>query len=132
MNSNVLIGFPPSRRKKIAIVDDGVLMRRGLTEIINSFPNYSVLFEAEDGEDFIKKINNENLPDIVLLDTIMPKMDGYSTAKWISINYPNIQIIALGNTASEMEEIKIKKCGAQLYIPKNASIEELKQALNKC
>ena len=90
-----------SNKKKVAIVDDHAMFRKGLSMLIDLFAMYEVLFEAEDGNDFISKISDDNLPDIVLLDINLPEMDGYETATWIKNNYPDIKILALSTMDAE-------------------------------
>ena len=82
---------------KVALVDDHILLRKGLRELINGFDKYEVLFEADNGKDFISKLVIGKLPDIVLMDINMPKMDGYETTLWIKNNHPEIKVIALRN-----------------------------------
>jgi len=120
-----------SDMKYIAIVDDHVMFRHGLTHLINLFPNYKVLFDADNGRDFIEKLKPSALPDIVLLDISMPEMDGYSTAQWIRANYPDIKVLALSMLDSDTSIIKMIKSGARGYILKDANTDELKLAFKE-
>ena len=81
--------------KKIALVDDHVLLRNGLSIIIGEFDGFEVLFEASNGNEFIAKLDPNNLPDLVLLDISMPIMNGYETAEWIYNHHPSIKIMVL-------------------------------------
>ncbi|MBN8837405.1 MAG: response regulator transcription factor [Sphingobacteriia bacterium] len=116
---------------KIAIVDDHAMFRKGLCMLVNLFPNHTVLFDAENGKDFIKQLNENDLPHIVLLDINMPEMDGYETANWVKQNYPEIKILALSTMDSEAAIIKMIKCGAKGYVLKDANPEELKLAFSE-
>jgi DNA-binding NarL/FixJ family response regulator len=117
--------------RKIAIVDDHTLFRKGLCSLINLFSSYKVLFEAENGNDLITKVQSGLIPDIVLLDIAMPSMNGFATAEWITENYPEIRIIALSTMDSEMAIIKMIRHGAKGYILKDAEPAELKQAFDE-
>lgn len=117
--------------KYVAIVDDHAMFRKGLSALINMFPNYKILFDASNGKDFISKINPSHFPDIVLLDITMPEMDGYATASWIRVNYPEIKILALSTMDSENAIIKMIKHGAKGYILKDSEPAELKLALDE-
>jgi two-component system invasion response regulator UvrY len=114
--------------KNIALVDDHVLLRSGLAGMLKE-SGYSVLFEADNGKDFIEKIKKGYEPDIVLLDINMPVMDGYATAAWIKTNYPEIKVLALSMYDDEEAIIKMLKNGARGYILKDSHPSELKAAI---
>lgn len=113
----------------IAVVDDHVMVRKGLCALINSFSTYKVLFDSSNGQEFINGLKSQ-LPDIVLLDINMPVMDGYSTASWIRVNHPDIKVLALSTMDSESAIIKIISNGAHGYIQKDADTDELKEAFH--
>lgn len=117
--------------RKIAIVDDHAMVRKGLSALISLFPGYNVLFDAANGNDFIAKINANDLPDIVLMDITMPEMDGYSTTDWLLNNYPEIKVLALSTMDTETAIIKMIKSGAKGYVLKDAEPEELKLAFDE-
>jgi DNA-binding NarL/FixJ family response regulator len=119
-----------SETKYIAIVDDHTMFRKGLASLINLFPGYKVLFDASNGQDFIKQLKPLHLPDILLLDIAMPEMDGYATANWVRINHPEIKILALSTMDAETAIIKMIKNGAKGYVLKDAEPGELKQAFD--
>ena len=120
-----------SRKKYIAIVDDHAMFRKGLTALINFFPNYEVLFDAGNGKEFIDLLNEKQLPDIVLLDITMPEMDGYATAEWIKDNHPGIKILALSTMDADTAIIRMIKSGAKGYILKDAEPAELQMAFDE-
>lgn len=114
----------------IALVDDHVLLRNGLAACINSFDNYKVLFEADNGKDFIRKLQRVNAPAIVLLDVSMPEMNGYETAEWISKNLPETRVLVLSVMDSEDAIIRMIKSGAKGYIVKDSDQKVFIEALN--
>jgi two-component system, NarL family, invasion response regulator UvrY len=116
--------------KYVAIVDDHILIRQGLSALINSFSNYKVLFEADNGKDFIAQLKPRSLPDIVLMDITMPEMDGYDTARWLHNNYPAVKVLALSVLDSEAAIIRMLKSGAGGYLLKNAKPAELQLAMD--
>jgi two-component system, NarL family, invasion response regulator UvrY len=113
----------------IVLVDDHVLLRNGLAGLLSSL-GHAVLFEADNGKDFIEKLQPKNLPDIVLLDINMPQMDGYETARWLKENYPDIKILALSMYDNENAIINMLKNGAKGYILKDSDPSQLKAALH--
>ena len=116
--------------KKVVLIDDHVLLRASLAFIINSFPEYSVLFEANNGKHFTELINPENLPHLVIMDVSMPIMNGFETALWISNHYPQIKIITLSMLNDERTIIRMLKNGAKGYLLKECDVEELKKAMD--
>lgn len=113
----------------VAVADDHSLLRNALARLINSFENYSVVFEADNGKDVKEKLGKHVIPDIMLLDVNMPESDGYETARWIYKNYPQIKVLALSMFSDEGTIIRMLRLGAKGYIMKNADPEELKLAL---
>ena len=71
-----------AKKIQVAVADDHSLLRKALAQLINSFQNYSVVFEADNGKELKEMINKHVIPDIVLLDVNMPETDGYETAQW--------------------------------------------------
>jgi two-component system invasion response regulator UvrY len=114
----------------IVLVDDHILLRKGLCELIRGFDQYEILFEADNGMDFIKKLKSSPLPSLVLMDINMPEMDGYETAHWIKANHPGIKVLSLSMYDNETAIIRMFKAGAKGYILKDCDPLELKEALH--
>lgn len=115
---------------KIALADDHALIRKGLAGLINTFDSYEVLFNVNNGQDFVDDILAGKIPDIAMLDINMPKKDGYETASWLKSNHPEIKVLALSMYDDETAIIRMLKNGAKGYIFKDADPRELKQALD--
>ncbi|MHA4811546.1 response regulator [Flavitalea flava] len=117
--------------KRIAIADDHTMFRRGLGALIDLFPGYRMVLDAANGNDFIRQLNPDQLPDIVLLDIAMPEMDGYNLAAWITANHPEIKMLALSTMESETAIIRMIRAGARGYLLKDAEPAELKLAFDE-
>lgn len=113
----------------IALVDDHSLLRKGLAQLVESL-GFTVVSESDNGKEFIRQLDDNKLPDIVLLDINMPEMDGYETAQWIKANQPGIKILALSMYDNETSIIRMLKCGARGYILKDAEPAELRTAID--
>jgi len=114
---------------KIALVDDHALLRNGLANVISSFGSYQVIFEADNGRDFIDSLKIKGKPDIVLLDINMPVMDGFETANWIKNNAPEIKMLVLSMLDSDKAIIQMLQHGAKGYILKDSKPTLLRSAL---
>lgn len=114
---------------KIALVDDHHLLRSGLANVINSFGDFEVIFEAGNGKVFIEKIKTNEEPEIILLDITMPEMDGFETAEWIKNNRPDIKVLVLTMMDDDHAVIKMLQLGAKGYVLKDSRPEILKHAL---
>lgn len=114
---------------KIVLTDDHILLRSGLASVLQSL-GHTVLFEADNGKDFIQKLKAGNLPDLVLLDINMPEMDGFETAEWLRKNHPSVAVLALSMYDYENSIIRMLKAGAKGYILKDSHPAELQHAIN--
>lgn len=114
---------------RIALVDDHVMLRSGLASLVKNI-GHAVLFEADNGDAFIKQVEAGKIPDLVLMDINMPVKDGYETALWIKNNYPEIKVLALSMYDDENAIIRMLKNGARGYILKESDPGELKAAIH--
>jgi two-component system, NarL family, invasion response regulator UvrY len=113
---------------KIGLVDDHILVRDALANVINSFHEFSVSLVAENGKEFISKLNPVNKPEILVLDLNMPEMDGHATTNWISKNHPEIKILVV--TMYDAESlIHMIKAGVRGFLKKDVPPSELRHAL---
>lgn len=118
------------KKYTLAIVDDHLLFGSSLEKLINTFDDFSVVFKARNGKELQKELSNQGvLPDIILLDYNMPVMNGFETVKWLSINHPEIKVLALSVEDNEKIILKMIREGAKGYFLKDISPDDLKDAL---
>lgn len=117
---------------KVAIVDDHNLFRKGLIKLIglaDKDNKYTILFEAENGNELIDKLNRKSLPDIVIMDIDMPGMNGYETVNWLRNYHPEINILVISMFESEKEILRMMKLKVNGYLSKNIKVEDMHNAL---
>ena len=114
---------------KIALVDDHTVLVNALSELINRWDGFHVIFTAANGMEMQDRIKKMGKPDILILDLNMPKMDGYQSAGWIKNNYPDILILVLTMFDSEIPLIRLLQQGVKGFIKKDIHPDELKTAL---
>lgn len=117
---------------KIILVDDEVLFRKGIAFILQRESNLEIIFEASNGQELIKYLENINeQPDIIMMDLKMPLLNGVETTKIIHENYQDIKVIALTSYNTPTFISNMIKVGACSYIVKNASPEEVVLTINE-
>lgn len=120
-----------SEQIHIAIADDEQLFREGIRFLLERQPNFSVVFEANDGQDLVNFLSNTTkLPDIVLTDLNMPKLNGIEATKIIRENFPSIQIVALSSYASKAFITNMITVGASSYLLKSTTPKTVIKTIN--
>lgn len=111
---------------KIALVDDEILFRKGISFLLQREENIEILFEASNGEELITELSNsETKPDIVIMDLKMPVLDGVEATKIIRKSYPEIKIIALTSYDTKSFIANMIQVGAVAYLIKNTTPKDL-------
>jgi DNA-binding NarL/FixJ family response regulator len=113
----------------IAIVDDHMLFRQGVSALMKEFEELEVLFESANGQELISKMAHQAKPKVVLMDINMPVLDGYETTKWLKEHYPDVFVLALSMYEDDESVIKMIKNGACGYVLKEASPIDLLSAI---
>jgi len=113
----------------ILLADDHVLLRDSLAALVDSFEECIISGVASDGEEVIRVINSGHMPDLILLDLNMPKMDGYETVQWLHANQPQVKILILTMYDSEIAMIRLLQLGVRGFLKKDIHPAELKMAL---
>jgi NarL family two-component system response regulator LiaR len=107
-----------------------MVVRSGLSTVLSVYDDLKLVGEAGDGEEAIRLCERLQ-PDVVLMDLLMPKMDGVTAIKSIKTHWPKIQIIAL-TSFKEKEYVEgALKAGANGYLLKDVSAEELINAVRR-
>lgn len=114
---------------KYAIADDHEVFRKGLKLILSDDETLNFVFEASNGKELIEKLETNEI-GVVLLDLKMPVMDGFETAKVLKRKYPDIKILILSMFEEEQFILHMMESGANGYLLKNASPEEITKALH--
>jgi len=113
----------------VALVDDHTLLRNGLANLLQDL-EYEVVFQADNGQQFIDNLETHKAPQVVLMDINMPVMDGYETTLWLKKNHPDIRVLALSMYDDENAIIRMLKSGAKGYILKDSDPSELRTAIH--
>ena len=116
---------------QIAIVDDHKLVSKAIENMISFNPRFEVIMNCFNGEDFLKKLETQEiLPEVVLMDINMPRKNGIETTSELTKKYPDIKVIALTMEDNETTIISMLKAGAKGYLLKDMSPDILFDAIN--
>jgi NarL family two-component system response regulator LiaR len=113
---------------KVMLVDDHSMVRRGLIAFLKNEPGLEVIAEARDGREAIEKCEAA-LPDVILMDLIMPELGGVAATRMILERWPEIRILALTSFQEKDLVQEALQAGATGYMLKNVSGAELADAI---
>jgi two-component system, NarL family, response regulator LiaR len=117
-----------SRRIRVLIADDHDIVRSGLSVLLDTFDDLELVADAGGGEEAIY-LCKQHTPDVLLIDLMMPEVDGVQAIQTIHASCPETQIIALTNFKEEKLVHAALQAGAISYLLKNVSIDELANAV---
>ncbi|MGM0414524.1 MAG: response regulator [Bacillota bacterium] len=117
-------------KTKVLVADDHELVREGICKLLDLFDNIEIVGEAGDGLEAVSKVR-EHLPDLVLLDLNMPRMNGINAIRKIKEISPEIKVIILTIHDDEEYIYKVTSAGAEGFIQKDITSEELQDAINR-
>jgi NarL family two-component system response regulator LiaR len=113
---------------KVLLVDDHGVVRQGLRTYLDLFEDINIVGEAANGIEAIDRVN-ENKPDIVLMDLVMPEMDGIEATRKIMTIHPDIKIIVLTSFSDDDKVFPAIRSGAAGYLLKDISPPDLRKAI---
>jgi two-component system, NarL family, response regulator LiaR len=118
----------PPERIRVLIVDDHAVVRSGLATFLQAFDDFELLGVAGDGVEAVR-LCAEKPPDVVLMDLLMPEMDGIAATRAIRERHSNVRVIALTSFQDQEKVQAALDAGAIGYLLKNVSADELAQAI---
>lgn len=113
---------------RVMLVDDHAVVRSGLAAFLLAYDDLELVGEASDGEEAVALCGRLR-PDVVLMDLVMPRMDGAAATKAIRAHYGNIQVLALTSFKEDDLVQNALKAGAIGYLLKNISADQLADAI---
>jgi len=115
-------------RIRVLIVDDHAVVRSGLATFLQAFDDFELLDEAGDGAEAVR-LCAQTPPDVVLMDLLMPEMDGIAATRAILERQPDVRVIALTSFQDQEKVEAALEAGAIGYLLKNVSADELAAAI---
>jgi NarL family two-component system response regulator LiaR len=117
-----------SQTIRVMLVDDHNVVRTGLATFLRSYDDLELVGEAKNGLEAVK-LCHEKKPDVILMDLMMPEMDGIGATRAILAEYPETKIIAMTSFEDEKLVQGVLAVGAISYLIKNVTSDELAKAI---
>lgn len=116
---------------RIILVDDHHIVRQGLEFLLSTVDDIEVIGGFSDGKSFLNYLKNGDVPDIVLLDLVMPEMNGIEITEIMKAQYPNVKILVLTSYVDDEHVISAIDKGADGYEMKDVEPEQLIETIKK-
>jgi two-component system, NarL family, invasion response regulator UvrY len=118
---------PPIR---VALVEDHELMRMGLRQLLEAMGGYQVVLEAANGAELVEALEAGAGPELVLVDLLMPVMDGYDTLAWLREHRPGLRAVVLSVLTDDGTVVRTYRAGACALLTKGMGAADLRHALD--
>jgi DNA-binding NarL/FixJ family response regulator len=118
----------PDARIRVLLVDDHAMVRRGMRDFLGLHDDIEIVGEAADGLEAVERAV-ELRPDIVLMDLMMPNLDGIEATARIKSAMPEVEVVALTSFIEEARVVAAIEAGASGFLLKDAEADELATAI---
>jgi NarL family two-component system response regulator LiaR len=115
---------------RVLLIDDHAIIRDGIRSLLATEPDITVVREADNGRDGVSMAERLR-PDVILMDLVMPEMDGIEATRRIMASRPEARILVLTSFAAEDKVFPAIKAGAFGYLLKDSDSEELVRAIHE-
>jgi NarL family two-component system response regulator LiaR len=113
---------------RVLVADDHAIVRKGICALLATEPNIEVVGEAQDGREAFSAAQRIE-PDVILMDLVMPGMDGLEATRRIMARQPEVRVLVLTSFAGDDKVFPAIKAGARGYLLKDSGPEDLVQAI---
>lgn len=118
---------------RVFLVDDHTVVRRGMRAFLEVLEGFEVVGEASDGDQALGRLGmlhaDDALPDVVLMDLVMPRMDGVAATSAIKQRFPAVEVVAVTSFVEEQRVHAALQAGAAGYLLKDAEADEVAAAI---
>ena len=115
---------------RVLIADDHAIVRKGLRALLATEPGIEIVGEAQDGKQAITEAHRLR-PDVILMDLVMPRLDGIAAIRHISTQQPETRILVLTSFSTDDKIFPAVKAGALGYLLKDSGPDELISAIRQ-
>jgi NarL family two-component system response regulator LiaR len=115
---------------RVMIADDHAIVRKGIRALLAESEGFEVVAEVGDGQEAVRRAE-ETRPDVILMDLLMPVMDGIEATRQITGRHPEARVLVLTSFAADSKVFPAIKAGAAGYLLKDSSPDELVRAIRQ-
>lgn len=115
---------------KVILIDDHHIVRQGLEFLLSTVADLEVLASLSDGQSLINYLNENDIPDIILLDLVMPEMNGIEVTEYVKSHFPDIKVLVLTSYVDDEHVISAINKGADGYEMKDVEPQKLIQTIH--
>jgi NarL family two-component system response regulator LiaR len=115
---------------RVLLVDDHAIVRDGIRSLLTTEPDIQVVGEADNGRDGVSMVERLQ-PDVILMDLVMPEVDGIEATRRIMVSQPGARILVLTSFDAEEKVFPAIKAGAMGYLLKDSDSEDLVRAIHQ-
>lgn len=124
------MGIQPPEQTKVLIIDDHSVVRKGLVALLENFSDMQAVGDIGDARQGIELCARVG-PHVVIMDMVMPDMDGVTATRLLRERFPHVQVVALISFNDDDNVQQALKAGAIGYLFKNASVDEVADAVRR-
>jgi len=128
-HQSVYDSYKDARMKKIIVIEDQTILRDLICQLVEGYSNMEVVAHSGDGNEGYE-LCLEHLPDLVILDIMLPNLNGSEVLRRLRAKNPKINILIFSAAASNSMVNRLLKSGVTGYIEKDAGLDELEKAIN--
>ncbi len=120
-----------SRRLRVALVDDHQIVLEGLTNLLSQDRRLSIVGAATSAREALQLVRDEH-PDVVLMDVVMPEIDGIQATRMIKSEFPEVVVVGLSMLADEATRQHMIQAGACAHLGKDTELPTLLDTVFSC
>jgi CheY-like chemotaxis protein len=129
--ADLILGYPdPGRKVRVMLADDHAVVRQGIAKMLSDEPDIEVVGAAGDGQEAVE-MAARLLPDVILMDLSMPKLNGIEATRSIHEEFPQIRVIGISMFEETERAQSMREAGAVDYLTKSGAADALIAAIRK-
>lgn len=121
--------MPVDSKVRVLLVDDHGVVRQGMKLYLAADPAIEVVGEAKNGQEALEQVERLE-PDVVIMDLLMPVMDGISAIREIKKRFPDVEVVAVTSVLEDKKVVDAVQAGAMGYLPKDTDAAALSEAIH--